>query len=187
MKKRWKPSAKAILERSRLRGDCEAIESGNDDDASLDRGTTANGHRQPPNAFALLGETKEDGGKIKSKLPRTDPFMTQQSMKLGNYFLAQMRNLKLQRTNVRGSGLMLGIEFLKSDGTPDTARCLGLVKSLLKAGFIVLPEGEHANVLSFTPPLTITKSEIDTTIEALRLLDGDAAGPNGTTGKEGCS
>lgn len=113
--------------------------------------------------------------------------LTQQSMKLGNYFLAQMRNLKLQRTNVRGSGLMLGIEFLKSDGTPDTARCLGLVKSLLKAGFIVLPEGEHANVLSFTPPLTITKSEIDTTIEALRLLDGDAAGPNGTTGKEGCS
>jgi len=54
--------------------DCEAIASGNDDDASLDRETTANGHRQPPNALALLGETKEDGGKLKSKLPRTDPF-----------------------------------------------------------------------------------------------------------------
>jgi len=49
--------------------------TGNDDDASMNRGTTANGHRQPPNTLALLVETKEDGGKIKSKLPITDPFM----------------------------------------------------------------------------------------------------------------
>jgi len=46
--------------------------TGNDDDASLDRGTTANGTAS--HLTHLLGETKEDGGKIKSKLPRTDPF-----------------------------------------------------------------------------------------------------------------
>jgi len=38
---------------------------------SQERGLTRD---RPLSALALLGETKEDGGKIKSILPRTDPF-----------------------------------------------------------------------------------------------------------------
>jgi 4-aminobutyrate aminotransferase-like enzyme len=41
---------------------------------------------------------------------------------------------------------------------------------MLHAGFILLPEGEHANILSFTPPLNISKPQVETTITALRKI-----------------
>ena len=34
-------------------------------------------------------------------------------------------------------------------------------------GFILLPEGEHGNVISFTPPLTITRAELAAAVQAL--------------------
>jgi 4-aminobutyrate aminotransferase-like enzyme len=42
-----------------------------------------------------------------------------------------------------------------------------LIKKL-HAGFILLPEGEHSNVISFTPPLTITEAHLKTTVRALK-------------------
>jgi 4-aminobutyrate aminotransferase-like enzyme len=35
---------------------------------------------------------------------------------------------------------------------------MNAIKTLLQRGYIFLPEGEFGNVISFTPPLTITKS-----------------------------
>ena len=61
-------------------------------------------------------------------------------------------------------GLMAGIEFNSPDGKPATELCLTLMKRLLHRGFIVLPEGEHGNILSFTPPLTITRAQLQRTL-----------------------
>jgi 4-aminobutyrate aminotransferase-like enzyme len=44
---------------------------------------------------------------------------------------------------------------------------LKIIKRMLPRGFILLPEGEHSNVISFTPPLTITKAQLGRTIQAL--------------------
>jgi 4-aminobutyrate aminotransferase-like enzyme len=41
------------------------------------------------------------------------------------------------------------------------------VKSMLRRGFILLPEGENANVISFTPPLTITQAQLVKAVAAL--------------------
>ena len=41
------------------------------------------------------------------------------------------------------------------------------IKTMLQRGFILLPEGEHANVISFTPPLTITKAQLAKAVAAL--------------------
>ncbi len=41
------------------------------------------------------------------------------------------------------------------------------IKKMLRRGFILLPEGEHANVISFTPPLTITKAQLAKAVGAL--------------------
>ena len=60
---------------------------------------------------------------------------------------------------VRGSGLMLGLE-LRQNGKPATAFSLECVKRMLAAGYILLPEGEHAEVISFTPPLTISERQL---------------------------
>jgi len=41
------------------------------------------------------------------------------------------------------------------------------IKNMLRRGFIMLPEGEHANVISFTPPLTITKMQLAKAVNTL--------------------
>jgi 4-aminobutyrate aminotransferase-like enzyme len=42
-----------------------------------------------------------------------------------------------------------------------------VIKTMLRLGFILLPEGEHGNVVSFTPPLTVTKAQLTETLNAL--------------------
>jgi len=42
------------------------------------------------------------------------------------------------------------------------------VKTLLRRGFIFLPEGDPPNVISFTPPLTISARQLRTAVAALR-------------------
>jgi 4-aminobutyrate aminotransferase-like enzyme len=71
------------------------------------------------------------------------------------------------RCVARGIGLMAGLELMNADGTPATAVSLRVIKALLHRGFIFLPEGEHANVISFTPPLTISDREIKSAVAAL--------------------
>ena len=71
------------------------------------------------------------------------------------------------QSRVCGIGLMAGLELVRSDGSPAAAESLGIIKRLLHRGFILLPEGEHANVIGFTPPLTISKLELLRAIAAL--------------------
>jgi 4-aminobutyrate aminotransferase-like enzyme len=76
------------------------------------------------------------------------------------------------RTSVRGLGLMTGIELRLPDGQPATETAMRAVKKMLHRGYIVLPEGEHANVISFTPPLTITRTQLQRTVKTLAEVLG---------------
>ncbi len=67
----------------------------------------------------------------------------------------------------RGLGLIAGLELRRADGSPATAEALRVIEAMLCRGFILLPEGEHANVLSFTPPLTIAERDLRRTVAAL--------------------
>ncbi len=69
--------------------------------------------------------------------------------------------------NVRGRGLMLGVELLKADGAPDTERALRIVQRALNAGIILLADSPTANVLSLMPPFTIADDEIEFTVDWL--------------------
>jgi 4-aminobutyrate aminotransferase-like enzyme len=68
--------------------------------------------------------------------------------------------LKLE---VRGRGLMAGLEIFNDDGL-----ALRAVKKMLHRGFILLPEGASGNVISFTPPLTISRTELTAAVRALQ-------------------
>lgn len=57
--------------------------------------------------------------------------------------------------SVRGVGMLLGVEL---DGG---ARGLRMVRRLLERGYIVLPAGPDARVLSLTPPLSIEQAQLD--------------------------
>ena len=51
-------------------------------------------------------------------------------------------------------------EIRQPGGAPATEEALGVLRAMLRAGFIVLPEGEHSNTISFTPPLVITRPQL---------------------------
>jgi 4-aminobutyrate aminotransferase-like enzyme len=88
----------------------------------------------------------------------------------GKFLLSLLRKLRSARfeLSVRGAGLMAGVELRTSEGQPATEASLQIVKSLLRRGFIFLPEGEHANVISFTPPLTISEAQLRSAVAALQ-------------------
>jgi len=96
--------------------------------------------------------------------------LPERSAELGEYLLqlleAELPNLKLQ-TDIRGCGLMVGVELRRRDGQPATAEALNAIKTLLHDGYIFLPEGEHGHIISFTPPLTITKAQLKSAVRAL--------------------
>jgi len=72
----------------------------------------------------------------------------------------------LQRT-IRGLGLMVGVELRLPDGKAATEAVMQAIKAMLRRGCIMLPEGEFGNVISFTPPLTITKAQLTKAVKAL--------------------
>lgn len=74
------------------------------------------------------------------------------SAALGEFFKTELR--AAVSAPVRGLGLMIGVEMR------DASTAMHTVKQMLKRGFIVLPEGEAGNVISFSPPLTIRRVEL---------------------------
>jgi len=100
--------------------------------------------------------------------------LVERSKELGRVLLKDLGKLtETQGLDCRGQGLLAGLEMKESDGSPATSKALKVIKGMLKRGFILLPEGEHSNVISFTPPLTITESQIQ---QAARELEREIAG-----------
>ena len=69
--------------------------------------------------------------------------------------------------DIRGQGLMLGMELITPDGQPDGKRAIGIIQRALRAGIVMLADSPTANVLSFMPPFTIADAEIDFVVEWL--------------------
>ena len=63
---------------------------------------------------------------------------------------------------------MAAIELRHRDGSPATTAALKAIQAMLCRGFILLPEGADANVISFTPSLTITAPQLEGAVSALR-------------------
>ena len=63
---------------------------------------------------------------------------------------------------VRGLGLLLGIEFVEEDGvSPDRGRGARVAEEALLEGLILLPGGDHGHVLELTPPATLTEAQVE--------------------------
>jgi 4-aminobutyrate aminotransferase-like enzyme len=95
--------------------------------------------------------------------------LVERSRDLGAFLVDLLRELKAPalKLAVRGAGLMVGLELTRRDGSPATSESLAVIKRLLHRGFIFLPEGEHANIISLTPPLTITRAQLQSAVRAL--------------------
>jgi 4-aminobutyrate aminotransferase-like enzyme len=99
--------------------------------------------------------------------------LVERSARLGNHLLRALQTgISNPQFNLsfRGLGLMAGVEICLHGRVPATIAALRVIKEMLHAGFILLPEGSHANVISFTPPLTITKNQLAAAVKALQKI-----------------
>ena len=95
--------------------------------------------------------------------------LCEQSAELGKLLLDELSKVHSPKFKVeaRGLGLMAALELKSSDGKPATDIAIQAIKTLLHRGYVFLPEGEFANVISFTPPLTITKTQLTKAVKTL--------------------
>ncbi|MGG1662125.1 aspartate aminotransferase family protein [Brevibacillus sp. NRS-1366] len=91
--------------------------------------------------------------------------------RMGAYFVEQLELLKddyPQIKEIRGLGLMIGMEFMDADGKPVSETVIGLKEKALEKGLILLICGSDKNVIRFIPPTTVKKEEIDQAMNIIR-------------------
>jgi 4-aminobutyrate aminotransferase len=94
------------------------------------------------------------------------------SATLGATLMARLKALQVRfpvMGDVRGLGLMVGVEFTMADGEPDKATAKAVLAKCLEEGLIMLPCGTYGNVIRWMPPLVIDQSHLD---EALIIFEG---------------
>ena len=99
--------------------------------------------------------------------------LVQRSRELGAYFKESLLTLQESHPiigDVRGLGMMVGLEFVKDRETKEPAPEFGrqLVTALLTKGVMATNYGgSYHNVLKMSPPLVITIEQLDKAIEIL--------------------
>jgi 4-aminobutyrate aminotransferase/(S)-3-amino-2-methylpropionate transaminase len=99
----------------------------------------------------------------------------------GNYAMSKLRDLQKHNSligDVRGAGLMIGVELVKDEKlTPAATEAEAVRESLLKQGVLVGLGGVFGNVIRFQPPLIITRQQIDQAIAAFASALSEVAQP----------
>ena len=88
------------------------------------------------------------------------------SLELGAYLLAGFEKLKAKYPvigDVRGRGLMLGIEMVKDRTTkvPASAECAQVLETARELGLLIGKGGLWGQTIRFAPPMNITKADAD--------------------------
>lgn len=88
------------------------------------------------------------------------------SLKIGTYILAGLEKLKAKHKvigDVRGKGLMLGIEFVKDRTTkqPGKEECAQVVENARELGLLLGKGGLWGQTIRFAPPMCITQADAD--------------------------
>ena len=113
-------------------------------------------------ANAILGYYKEKKGEILKNV-----------REMGEYALKRLNELKERHKiigDVRGKGLLIGIEIVKDKESKRPAKeetALICFNKALNRGLLLATSGWYGNVIRFAPPLTVSRDELDKAIEIL--------------------
>jgi alanine-glyoxylate transaminase/(R)-3-amino-2-methylpropionate-pyruvate transaminase len=88
------------------------------------------------------------------------------ALQIGNHILTGLNKLKEKHKiigDVRGKGLMLGIEMVKDRGTktPASAECAQVVETAKEMGLLLGKGGLWGQTIRFAPPMCINKADAD--------------------------
>jgi len=90
--------------------------------------------------------------------------LVEKSFENGKYFVNELMKIdNPQIVEVRGKGLLVGIEL--------TVKARSYCEKLMKLG--ILSKETHDNVIRFTPPLVVTREELDWAIEKIAKVFAD--------------
>jgi len=94
------------------------------------------------------------------------------SLKLGAHILAGLEKLKSRHNiigDVRGKGLMLGIELVKDRATkePAKAECAQVVEASRDLGLLLGKGGLSGQTIRFAPPMCISQADADFLLDVL--------------------
>ncbi len=77
--------------------------------------------------------------------------------------------------DVRGMGLMLGVELVRGDKEPAPAATLAVLEEARELGLLLGKGGLHGNVLRIKPPMCITAEDVDFALEVMEIAFTKAA------------
>ena len=89
----------------------------------------------------------------------------------GAWLMEQLLELQAELPvvgDVRGLGLMIGVEFTDLDGSPATDLAKAVGKGCLKRHLLLLTCGPWNNTVRWIPPLTVTQEQMEEALEAFK-------------------
>ena len=105
---------------------------------------------------------------------QTNSYKVGQQLKEGLHALADET---AEIGEVRGKGLMVGVELVKAGGTdPDPGVTAEVMEAAKSHGLLIGKGGLYGNVLRIAPPLTLTGEEADEGLSMLRAAIADVVG-----------
>ena len=90
--------------------------------------------------------------------------LPERALSLGSYTLKRMREIQERHEiigDVRGRGLMIGVEFVKDRKTKSPLDITQLQVKCMKKGLLTLTAGIYGNVMRISPPLVISQDFMD--------------------------
>lgn len=92
------------------------------------------------------------------------------ALKMGNKLMDGIHHIS-ERTpeiiEVRGKGLMIGVEFAYTDGSPNSTLTAEVMEAAKEEGLLIGKGGLYGNTLRIAPPLSVTEEEADEGLEKL--------------------
>ena len=100
--------------------------------------------------------------------------LQENSLKIGNRILTGLNELKQKHDligEVRGKGLMLGIELVKDRRTKEPAKeeCAQILETSREMGLLLGKGGLWGQTIRFSPPMCINEQDADFLLEVLDL------------------
>jgi 4-aminobutyrate aminotransferase len=102
----------------------------------------------------------------------------QRAALLGDRVMARARSWQADNpvlADVRGLGLMIGLEFLHDDGTPARDVVAAVRNRALRDDLLLLSCGPDENVIRLAPPLTIPEAELEQGMDVLEAAIREVA------------
>lgn len=97
--------------------------------------------------------------------------LIQNAQVVGDYLRAKLEELQARHPligEVRGMGLIQGVELVRSQKEPARQEILQIFEATKRRGLLIGKGGLYGNVIRITPPLNIGKADVD---EAIGILD----------------